>query len=65
MIPGVNIIRGKSGTASINIGEGSGVTLSPSVGVFLGGSPLWKSVDCKEHLDWLRKDLNAAEIITV
>ena len=37
MIPGVNIIRGKAGTASINIGEGSGVTLSPSVGVFFWG----------------------------
>ena len=37
MIRGVNIIRGKAGTASINIGEGSGVTLSPSVGFFFGG----------------------------
>ena len=37
MIRGVNIIRGKAGTASINIGEGSGVTLSPSVGFFCWG----------------------------
>ena len=28
-----------------------------------GGAPLRKFLGCKEHLDWLKIDLNVAEII--
>ena len=32
---------------------------------FRGWSPLRKILGSKEHLDWLKTDLNATEIITV
>ena len=56
MIPGVNIIGGKASVESINGAGVSGGACSPSAGKFLGS---------KEHLDWLKIDLNAAEISTV
>ena len=57
MIPTVIIISGKASGESANRAGGSGGDLSPSAGVLFLGS--------KEHLDWLKIDLNAAEIITV
>ena len=49
---------------SINgAGEYGGV-LRPQWG-FSGWSTLRKSLGSKEHLDWLKIDLNATEIITV
>ena len=41
-----------------------GVFWDPSGG-FSGWSTLRKSLGSKEHLDWLKIDLNATEIITV
>ena len=35
------------------------------IGAFSGWSTLKKSLGSKEHLDWLKIDLNATEIITV
>ena len=55
MIPGVNITSRKASIASINGAGVSGGALSPSVEV----------LGFKEHLDWLKIDLNATEIITV
>ena len=55
MIPGVNMIGRKVSVASVNVAGGSGGSLRP----------LRKFLGSKEHLDWLKKDLNAAEIITV
>ena len=40
MIQGVNIITGNTNIANINRSEGSGGTLSPSVGVLGGRAPL-------------------------
>ena len=54
MIPGVNTTSGKASVASINRARGRG-GLSPSVEV----------LDFKEHLAWLKIDLNLVEIITV
>ena len=56
MIPGANIIIGKACVA------GGSEPLSRR---FRGQSPLRKSLGSKEHLDWLKMDLNAFEIRTV
>ena len=40
-------------------------TLSPSNGVLGVKSPVRIFLDSEKHLDWLKIDLNAAEIITV
>ena len=50
MIPGVNMIGRKVSVASVNVAGGSGGSLRP----------LRKFLGSKEHLDWLKKDLNAA-----
>ena len=66
MILGVNIICRKASIASVN-GAGGGVwghSEPPSRG-FKGWSSLRKFLGSKEHLDWLKIDLNAAKIITV
>ena len=66
MTPGVNII-GKASATSINRAQGLGgggsggsATLSRD---FRGQSPLRKLLGSKEHLDWLKIDLNAAKVI--
>ena len=53
MIPGVNIIDRKVSVASVN--ECSETTVGP----------LRKFLGSKEHVNWLKIDLNAAEIITI
>ena len=69
MILGVNIICEKASIASVSGagggGGGSGGTLSPFSRGFKGWSSLRKFLGSKEHLDWLKIDLNAAKIITV
>ena len=65
MIQGVNIISRKAGIASVNGAEGSGGHCEPLSNGFRGHNPLWKFLGYKEHLDWLKMDLNVAEIITV
>ena len=64
VIPGVNIISGKASVASI-IEAGGGGALSPSAEVLGGRAPLRKFLGSKEHLKWLKIDLNAAKVITV
>ena len=59
MIAGVNIFSGKASIASIN---GAG-RIKPFSEGLMGWSPLRKLLGSKEHLQWLRKDLNAAKII--
>ena len=55
VIPGVNIIARKVSIVGINGAGGSrGVR-----------RPVRKFWGSKEHLDWLKTDLNVAEIITV
>ena len=58
MVPRVIIISGKASIESASGAGGSGGSLSPSAGVFR------KFLGSKEHLDCLKIDLNAAEIIT-
>ena len=57
MIPGANIISRKASVASVNRAGG----YEPHRG-FRGGSLLRKFLGLKEHLDWLKIDLNAIEI---
>ena len=57
MIPGANIISRKASVASVNRAGG----YEPHRG-FMGGSLLRKFLGLKEHLDWLKIDLNAVEI---
>ena len=64
MTPGVNKIGGKVSVASVNEAGGSGGVLRPSGG-FRGRSALRKFLRSKEHLHWLKMDLNVTEIITV
>ena len=64
MIPGANIISGKASITSNNRAGGLGCSEPLSRG-FNGQSPLKKFLGSKEHLDWLKIDLNAAKIITV
>ena len=61
MIPGANIISGKASVASFNRAGRS----EPLSRGFRGWSPLRKFLGSKEHLDWLKIDLNAVEIRTV
>ena len=56
MIPGVNIISRKVSVASFNGGGGSEGVLRPQ------GTPKKGS---REHLNWLKIDLNEAKIITI
>ena len=58
MIPGANIISGKASVTTIIEAEGS----EPLSRGFRGQSPLRKYLGSKEHLDWLKIDLNAVEI---
>ena len=64
MIPRVNIINGKVSITSVNEACGSGGVLRPQQG-FRRQSPLGKFLASKWHLDWLKVDLNAAEITSV
>ena len=61
MILGANIISRKASVASVTR-DGGSEFLSRG---FRGWSPLRKFLDSKEHLDWLKIDLNAVEIRTV
>ena len=67
MIPGVNVISGKASIASVN-GAGGGGSVGGG-GVCGGGGVLcvlWGVLgDSKEHIVWLKTDLNVAQIITV
>ena len=67
MIPRVNIISRKANAASINVAEGTWGCSEPprGGGEFRGLVPLRNFLGSKEHLDWLKIDLNMAEIITV
>ena len=60
MILEVNIISGKMSVASVNGAGGSRGVL----GGFRGQSSLRWFLGSKEYLDWLKIDLNLAEIIT-
>ena len=61
MIPGANLISRKAGVASVNRARES----EPLGRGFRRWSPLRKFLGSKEHLDWLKIDLNVAETITV
>ena len=61
MIPGANIISRKASVASVNRAGGS----EPLSRGFRGWSPIRKFLGSKEHLDWLKIDLNALKIKTV
>ena len=65
MIPRVIIISRNASVESINGAGGSRGSRSPSAGVSGGRSPLRNFLGSKEHQDWLKINLNAAEIITV
>ena len=58
MIPGANIISRKASVASVNRAG----WYEPHSRGFRGGSLLRKFLGLKEHLDWLKIDLNAVEI---
>ena len=61
MIPEASMISRKASVASINRADRS----EPFSGGFRGCSPLRKFLGSKEHLDWLKIDLNAVNIRTV
>ena len=61
MIPGANIIIRKTSVASVNRTGCSG----PLNRGFKGQTPLKNFLGSKEHLGWLKIDLNAVEIRTV
>ena len=61
MIPGANIISGKASVVRVNRAGGS-ETLSRA---FRGWSPLRIFLGSKEHLHWLKIDLNAVEMRTI
>ena len=61
MIPGANIISRKASVASVNRAGGS----EPLNRGFRGWSPIRKFLGSKEHLDWLKIDLNTAKIRAV
>ena len=65
LMPGMNIIGRKVSIASINWAGGSGGCFGTPAGDFSGQSTLRNLLGSKEHLDWLKIDLNVAEIITV
>ena len=60
----MNIINGKVSIASVNGAGGSGGVLRLQLGI-RGQSTFRKFSGSKEHLDWLKRNLNADEIITV
>ena len=62
MAPWVNIIGRKVSVASVNGAGGSGGVLRSQL--WFQGT-LRKILGSKEHVDWLKIDLNVAEIITV
>ena len=67
MIPGVNIIGEKASIAGVNGAGESGAVLAPLLpppARVLEGGALKKCLGSKEHPDWLKIDLIAAEIIT-
>ena len=64
MIPRVNIISGKASVASVNGAGGSERHSEPLSRGFRRWIPLRKFLGCKEHLDWLKIDTNAAKIRT-
>ena len=57
MILGANIISGKASAASVNRSGG----YEPLSRGFRGWSPLKKYLGSKEHLDWLKIDLNGSK----
>ena len=61
MIPGANIIIRKTSVASVNRAGCSG----PLSRGFRGQTPLKIFLASKEHLGWLKIDLNAVKIRTV
>ena len=61
MIPEANILSGKTSVASVNRAG----TSEPLSWGFRGWSPLRKFLVSKDHLDWLKIDLNAVKIWTV
>ena len=65
MISRVIIISRRASIASVNRAGVSGACPEPLSEVFRGWSPLRKFLGSREHLDLLKIDLNAAEIITV
>ena len=64
MIPGVNKTGRKVSIARVNGAGESGVLWDPNRN-FRGWSTVRKFLGSKEHIDRLKKDLNATEIITV
>ena len=61
MIPGANIISGKASVARVNRAGRS----EPLSSGFRWWSPVRTFLGSKEHLDWLKIDLNAVETRTV
>ena len=59
MIPGMNIIGRKNGCSKRQWSWGVWRCSETPVGL------LRKFLGCKEHLNWLKIDFNAAEIITI
>ena len=51
--------------ASVSLAKGFWGSLSPSVVILGGGPSLRKFLGCRKYLDWLKIDLNVAEIVTV
>ena len=64
MIPGVNTTDGKVSIASVN-GAGGSRAFWDTSGDFREQNTLRKYLGSEEHLDWLKIDLNVAEIYTV
>ena len=62
MVLGVNIRR-KASVVSVNRAGGSGGCSETLSRDFRRQSPQRKFLGSKEHLDWLKIDLNAAKII--
>ena len=61
MIPGADTISGEASVARVNR-TGRSEPLSRE---FRGWSPIRKFLGSKEHLDWLKIDLNTAKIRAV
>ena len=61
IIPGANIISGKASVASVNRAGG---VWAPQEVIYRVEPPK-KILGSKEHLDWLKLDLNAVKIRTV
>ena len=63
MVPEVNIIDGKASAANVDeAGRFYGCSNTHSGG-FRGSSPLGKCLGSREHVDWFKIDLNAAELL--